>query len=115
MHVVPPPFSTHVISLVKIGGTIRVNQSNDVTCRALFTVLMSDSSYTAIEGLVGIQYKCLVPIYVFPEMKLLFPKQNNNVLSPSSYIHISVRNLFISRISLPILLHKNMWTDPGNI
>jgi hypothetical protein len=26
--------------------------------------------YTANEGLVRIQYKCLVPIYVFPEMKL---------------------------------------------
>ncbi len=27
-------------------------------------------SYTANEGPVRIQYKCLVPIYVFPEMKL---------------------------------------------
>jgi hypothetical protein len=26
---------------------------------------------TANEGLVRIQYKCLVPIYVFPEMELL--------------------------------------------
>ncbi len=26
-------------------------------------------------------------------MKLLFPKQNYNVLSPSSYTHISVRDL----------------------
>ncbi len=43
---------------------------------------------------------CLVPIYGFPEMKLLFPKQNHNVLSPSSYTHISVRNLYISRIGL---------------
>ncbi len=30
--------------------------------------------YTANEGPVRIQYKCLVPMYVFPEMKLLFPK-----------------------------------------
>ncbi len=37
---------------------------------------------TANEGPVRIQYKCLVPISVFPEMKLLFPKQNYNVLSP---------------------------------
>ncbi len=44
-----------------------------------------------------IQYKCQVPIYVFPEVKLLFPKQNYNVLSPSSYTHISVRDLYISR------------------
>jgi hypothetical protein len=41
-----------------------------------------------------IQYKCLVPICVLPEMKLLFPKQNFNVLTPSSYTHISVRDLY---------------------
>ncbi len=40
-------------------------------------------AYTANEGPLGIQHKCLVPIYVFPEMKLLFPKRNYNVLSPS--------------------------------
>ncbi len=48
-------------------------------------------------------------------MNLLIPEQNYNVLSPSSYTHISVRNLYISRIHLPILLQGNMWTDPGNI
>jgi hypothetical protein len=40
---------------------------------------------------IRIQYKCLVPIYVFPEMNLLFPKQNYNALTPISYTHISVR------------------------
>jgi hypothetical protein len=48
-------------------------------------------------------------------MKLLFSKQNYNVLSSSSYTHISVRDLYISRIDLPILLHGNMWTVPVNI
>ncbi len=48
-------------------------------------------------------------------MKLLFPKQNYNFLSPSFNAHISVRDLYISRIGLPILLQGNMWTDPGNI
>ncbi len=48
--------------------------------------------HTANEGPVRIQYKCLVPISIFPEMILLFPKQNYTVLSPSSYIHISVRD-----------------------
>jgi hypothetical protein len=56
--------------------------------------------------------KCLVPIYVFPEMKLLFPKQNYNICPP---VPISVRGLYISRIGLPFLLQENMWTDPGNI
>ncbi len=62
-----------------------------------------------------IQYKCLVPIYVFHDLKLLFPKQIFNVLSPSCYTHISVRDLHISKIDLPFLLQENMWTDPGNI
>jgi hypothetical protein len=48
-------------------------------------------------------------------MKLLFLKQNNNVLCPSSYIHISVKHLYIFRNGLPILLQENMWTDPGKI
>jgi hypothetical protein len=43
---------------------------------------------TANEGPARIQNKCLVSIYVLPEMKLLFLKQNYNVLSPSSYTHI---------------------------
>ncbi len=54
--------------------------------------------HTAKEGPVRIQYKCLVLIYVFPEMKLLFQKQNYNVLSLSSFTHIFVRDLYISRI-----------------
>jgi hypothetical protein len=28
---------------------------------------------------------------------------------------VSVSDLYISRIGLPILLQENMWTDPGNI
>ncbi len=28
---------------------------------------------------------------------------------------MSVSDLYISRIGLPILLQENMWTDPGNI
>jgi hypothetical protein len=52
--------------------------------------------YTANEGPVRIQFKFLVPIYVFPEMKLLFPKQNDNVLPPSSYTYIYVRDFNIS-------------------
>jgi hypothetical protein len=33
------------------------------------TILSISFSYTANEGLVKIQHECLVPIYVFPEMK----------------------------------------------
>jgi hypothetical protein len=73
--------------------------------------------HTANEGPVRIQYKCLVPIFVFLEMKLcsLFPQKNYNARSPNSFTHIFVRDLYISRIVLSILLQSNMWTDPGNI
>ena len=67
--------------------------------------------YTTNKGPVRIQYKCLVPIYVFPEKKLLFTKQNYNVLSPRSYTHISVKDFYISRIGLPILIQRNMYVD----
>ncbi len=53
--------------------------------------------------------------FVFPGRKLIFKKQNYNVLSPSSYTLIYVRDLYISRIGLSILLQPIMWTDPGNI
>jgi hypothetical protein len=36
-------------------------------------------------------------------------------MSLNSYTPISVRDLYISRIHLSILLQPNMWTDPGNI
>ncbi len=43
----------------------------------------------------------------FPEIKLLNPKLNYNVLSPNSYTHISVRDLqYISKTGLPILLQE---------
>jgi hypothetical protein len=74
------------------------------TAMKLLSVNHTIFIHTANEGPVRMQYKCLVPNYVFPEIKLLFPKQNYNVLSPSSYIHISVRDLYISRIGLPFLL-----------
>ncbi len=88
-----------------------------LTKKSLFAGLIFESflSHTANEGPVKIKYKCLVFIYVFPEKNLLFPKQNYNVLSPSSYTHISVRDLYVSRIGLPFLLQGNMLTNPGNI
>ncbi len=37
------------------------------------------------------------------------------VLTPNSYIHVSVIDLHIPTIGLPILLQENRWTDRGNI
>jgi hypothetical protein len=72
------------------------------------------------EGPVRIQYKCLVSNYVFPEMNLLglvISKTDTvlNVRSFNFHIHVSVSDLYIPRIGLPILLQPNMQTCPGNI
>ncbi len=93
-----------VIALLRFWGWRNPSLILEYFARALYCFLLiphaerkTDSSLengwvyrysTANEGPVRIQYKRLVPIYVFPEMKLLFPKQNFNVLSPSSYSYI---------------------------
>jgi hypothetical protein len=48
------------------------------------------------------------PIYVF-----LFSELCG--LSPNFHIHVSVRDLYISRIGPHIFLQQNRQTDPGNI
>ncbi len=63
------------------------------------------------ESNINVWFPCMYS----QKRNLLFPKQNYNVLSPSPYTHtirISVRDLYISRIGLPILLQGNMWTNP---
>jgi hypothetical protein len=35
--------------------------------------------------------------------------------SPNSYIHVSVSDLYIPMIDLPILLQENRWAECGNI
>ncbi len=65
------------------------------------------SPYTANEEPVRIQYKFQVPIYVFPAKKLHLLVSSNNVLSPNFHIPVSVSDLYIPRIGLPILLQPN--------
>ncbi len=61
--------------------------------------------YTANEEPVRIQYKCLLPIYVFPEMKLctVQPRYFKNIIIMFC-LQIPVRDLYISSISLSTLL-----------
>jgi hypothetical protein len=47
--------------------------------------------------------------------KQIFPEKELRGHRPNFHIHVSVSDLFIPTIDLPILLQKNMWTDPGNI
>ncbi len=49
-------------------------------------------------------------------LKQIFPeKELRGHHSPNFHIHVSVSDLYIPTIDLPILLQENMWTDSGNI
>ncbi len=43
------------------------------------------------------------------------PEKELRSLSPNFHIHVSVSDLYIPIIGLPILLQENMWTNPRNI
>ncbi len=53
-------------------------------------------------------------IFADPDPIQIFPEKEFRGLSPDFHIHVSVTDLYITSISLPILLQENMWTDPGN-
>ncbi|MFO0006060.1 MAG: hypothetical protein ACK559_33545, partial [bacterium] len=49
-------------------------------------------------------------------LKQIFPEKEFRGHSPNFQIHVSVSDLYIPTIiDLPILMQKNMWTNPGNI
>jgi hypothetical protein len=47
--------------------------------------------------------------------KQTFPEKEMSGLNPNFQIHVSVSDLYIPTISLPILQQENMWTDPENV
>ncbi len=51
----------------------------------------------------------------YRKFKKIFPEKELRGLSPDFHIDVSMSDLYITRIGLPILLQENIWTDPGNI
>jgi hypothetical protein len=47
--------------------------------------------------------------------KHIFPEKELSCFSSISHIHVSVSDLYIPTIILPILLQENMWTKSGNM
>ncbi len=110
--------------LGKIGSQLGLRKSSvshdQIEKRSKSPPSYKQFKHMAKEGPVSIQYKCLVSIYVFPEMKLrgLLISRTELYCSVSQFLHrycISLRDLYIFRIGLSILLQPNMLTDPGNI
>ncbi len=78
-------------------------QEDDKKCECLFNTYLS--LYTG--ELVDAQTQ-LSLIYVFPKKKL-------RGLSPNFHFYVSVSNLYITPLGLPIFLQQNRQTDRGNI
>ncbi len=74
------------------------------------------SVYTANEGALRIQYKCLVPIYVcIPRSEIAWPHYSQNriimfCLPISSFMYLWAIYVYIFRIGQPILLQPNRQT-----
>jgi hypothetical protein len=58
---------------------------------------------------------CTLQRHYTENSKRIFSEKELLGLNPNFHIHVSVNDLYIPTISLPILLQKNMWTAPWNI
>jgi hypothetical protein len=62
----------------------------------------------------------LLPVYTLQRhnnenSKQIFPGKELRGYSPNSYIHVSVSDLYIPLIGLPVLLKDNRWAERGNV
>jgi hypothetical protein len=53
--------------------------------------------------------------HIAENSKQIFPGKQLRCYSPNFYIHVSVGDLYILLIGLPILLLENRWAERGNI
>jgi hypothetical protein len=51
----------------------------------------------------------------YQKMETNIPRKGITSLSPNIHIQMSVKDFYILRIGLPVLLQENMWTDSGNM
>jgi hypothetical protein len=58
--------------------------------------------------------KCTLQRHNTENLKQLYPEKELHGLSPNIHILVSVSDLYIPTIGLPILLQEYMWTSPGN-
>jgi hypothetical protein len=78
-----------------------------------FGELVSSNDFSAVQS------PSMLRIYnaktQYRESKPIFPEKDLRGLSSNFHIHVSVSDLNIPTIGLPILLQGNLWIDPGNI
>jgi hypothetical protein len=53
--------------------------------------------------------------FIYPRNETVRPRISKKIIKFCLYIHVSVSDLYIPRIGLPILLQPNRQTDPGYV
>ncbi len=114
--VVPPPPGP--FRKAALGSSRRSGQdSREVQClcldnyRATTDAWHSRSRSSALCTL----YKFCMQRHNTENWKQIFPEKELRGHSPNFHIHVSVSDLNVPTIGLPILLQDNMWTGIGNI
>ncbi len=101
----PPPI-TAFMSGIRTRAA-RVMDSHAVIRRSILRKM-----YVTIAGIKRIFYTSKSQYRI---LKQNFLEKELRGQSPNFHIHVSVSDLYIPTIDLPILWQENMWTDPGNI
>ncbi len=72
-------------------------------------------SYNVLSGVIySVDKYSTLQRHKTENWKQIFPEKELRSLSPNFHIHVSVNDLHIPMLGLPILLQEDMWTDPGN-
>jgi hypothetical protein len=93
----------------KLGSPGRVGM---VTAAPLLVVVVV---VVFVVVFAGKMVKCVFTMHCTENQIYVFTEKELRGLSPNSYIHVSVNDLYISRIGPHIWLQQNGQTDPGNI
>jgi hypothetical protein len=65
--------------------------------------------------LLTLTYQIWTAKIQYRKLEKNIPRNGMRGISPNFHIHVSVSDLYIPRIGLPVLLQENMWTDFGNL
>jgi hypothetical protein len=109
--------STHRLSFAAKSSTLHHGSSSRVNkCKQ-----SNSSIYSALHGRLAFRNKVVTVIHStaktqYRKFEQIFPEKELHGQSPNFHIYVSVSDLYIPAIDLPILLQEiHMWTDPANI
>jgi hypothetical protein len=96
-----------------LHNTAAANQQRR-ECKEVLQLVCGTADLSCIEGGKDFVVDALQR-YNTENPEQIFPGKELRGYGPNFYIHVSVSDLYIPLIGLPILLQENRWTERGNI